>query len=216
MSLLKDKTIKDFSDVLASSEPTPGGGSTAALSGLLAASLTMMVFNLSVGKKSYEALDEAVKAEMTADFEAVKNLQKDLLDLTDEDTKAFNSFMQTMKLPKITEEEKLKRSESMQAASEYALAIPLTVAEKCLYILKHQAVIAEYGNKNALSDVGVGALMALSGLEGAALNVKINLPGIMNEALKQDARTKIKAYSEEAARLSSETLKIVNRRIEKE
>ncbi len=160
MSLLMDMTIKKYSDVLASNEPAPGGGSTAALSGLMGASLTMMVVNLSVGKKSYEALDEAIKQRFVKDFERMEETKEELTGLVDEDTAAFNKFMEAMKLPKDTDEQKQVREEKMQQASVYALQVPLKTAEKCLEILQNQETIANYGNKNAVSDVGVGALMA--------------------------------------------------------
>lgn len=213
MNKLVDMTIRTYSDVLASNEPAPGGGSTAALSGLMGASLTMMVVNLSVGKKSYEALEESVKQKFMQDFEVVQGLKGDLTKLVDEDTEAFNKFMEAMKLPKDTEEQKKARDEKMQQASVYALQIPLKTAEKCLEILKHQETIATYGNKNAVSDVGVGALMALAGIEGAVLNVKINLPGIADEAIKTDASERYARLLEEGAKLQKSIMEIVNRRI---
>ena len=214
MSLLIHKTILEFNDVLASKEPAPGGGSTSALSGLLATSLTMMVVNLTVGKKSFEVLDKSIKDKILEDFETMKKLNSELSHLVDEDTKAFLLFMEAMKLPKTNEEEKGKRAEALESASVHALKVPLMVAEKCLLILKHQMVIAEYGNKNAVSDVGVGALMAKSGLEGAVLNVKINLPGIGDDQLKHDAQLKVESFQNEGTRLNTEIMRMVNRRIE--
>lgn len=213
MSLLMDMTLRTYSDVLASNEPAPGGGSTAALSGLMGASLTMMVVNLSVGKKSYEALDEAIKQRFMQDFQKVEAIKKELTELVDEDTAAFNKFMEAMKLPKDTDEQKKVREEKMQQASIYALQIPLKTAEKCLEILRNQETIATYGNKNAVSDVGVGALMALAGLEGAVLNVKINLPGISDEGIKSDATEKYQQYVEEGTKLHKNIMEIVNKRI---
>jgi formiminotetrahydrofolate cyclodeaminase len=213
MSLLMEMTLEKYSDVLASNEPAPGGGSTAALSGLMGASLTMMVVNLSVGKKSYEALDEVVKQKFIEDFHRVEGLKKELAQLVDEDTAAFNKFMEAMKLPKDTDEQKRVREEEMQKASIYALQVPLKTAEKCLGILQNQEVIATYGNKNAVSDVGVGALMALSGLEGAVLNVKINLPGITDESMKKEASDKYAKLLVDGAGLQKNIMEIVNKRI---
>jgi formiminotetrahydrofolate cyclodeaminase len=208
-----DMTLRKYSDVLASNEPAPGGGSTAALSGVMAASLTMMVVNLSLGKKSYEALDDAIKQKFMQNFQRVQELKEELTNLVDEDTAAFNKFMEAMKLPKDTEEQKQIREEKMQQASIYALQIPLKTAEKCLEILQNQETIATYGNKNAVSDVGVGALMALAGLEGAVLNVKINLPGIKDENVKSEASMKYAKLLEEGARLQKNIMEIVNKRI---
>jgi len=213
MSLLMDMTLRDYSDVLASSEPAPGGGSTAALSGVLGAALTMMVVNLSVGKKNYESLDEKIKSEFIKEAENVKALQKELSGLVDEDTKAFNKFMEAVKLPKDTEEQKQLRAEKMQEASLYALQVPLKTAECCFRLLENQGNIARYGNRNAVSDVGVGALLTLSGLEGAILNVNINLSGIEDEAVRSEAYDKCRRLSVEGRKLHSEILDIVNLRI---
>jgi formiminotetrahydrofolate cyclodeaminase len=213
MSLLMDMTLREYCDVLASNEPAPGGGSTAALSGALAASLTMMVVNLSTGKKTYEGLDENIKVQFMKEYENIKTIGNELTGLVDEDTKAFNKFMEAMKLPKDTEEQKKVRSERMQEASLYALQVPLKTAESCFFLLKNQNTIAKYGNKNAVSDVGVGALLALSGLEGAILNVNINLPGIADEAVKAEAYAKCKDFSVEGQKLQKEILDIVNSRI---
>ena len=213
MSLLMDMTLRDYSDVLASSEPAPGGGSTAALSGVLGAALTMMVVNLSVGKKNYESLNEKIKAKFMEEAENVKALQKELSGLVDEDTKAFNKFMEAVKLPKDTEEQNQLRAEKMQEASLYALQVPMKTAECCFRLLENQGNIARYGNRNAVSDVGVGALLALSGLEGAILNVNINLSGISDEAVRSEAYDKCRRLSVEGRKLHSEILDIVNLRI---
>jgi len=213
MSLLMDMTLRDYSDVLASSEPAPGGGSTAALSGVLGAALTMMVVNLSVGKKNYENLNEKIKAKFMEEAENVKALQKELSGLVDEDTKAFNKFMEAVKLPKDTEEQNQLRGKKMQEASLYALQVPIKTAECCFRLLENQGNIARYGNRNAVSDVGVGALLTLSGLEGAILNVNINLSGIEDEAVRSEAYDKCRRLSVEGRKLHSEILDIVNLRI---
>ncbi len=205
--------IRQYCELLGSREPAPGGGSTAALAGALAASLTMMVVNLSVGKKSFEALDENIKTDVLKEFNNVKAIREDLYSLVDEDTKAFNVFMDAMKLPKETEEEKTQRDKKLQEASVHALNIPLTTMEKCLSLLKNQKNIALYGNKNAVSDVGVGCLLALSGLKGALLNVNINLPGIKEETIKNSAVAKSKEMHEKAKLLHEEIMAAVNNRI---
>jgi len=210
---LIDMPITKFSEVLASNEPAPGGGSVAALAGMLGADLSMMVVNLSVGKKSYESLDENIKMQFMRDFEAIQLIKQELYTLVDEDTNAFSLFMDAMKLPKETDEEKAVRNQAIQKASVYALEIPLKTAEKCLGVLRNQKLIGEFGNKNAVSDIGVGALLSLTGLEGAALNVNINLPGIEDENIKKDAAAKIEAMLAEGRTLKQTIMEIVNERI---
>lgn len=213
MSLLMDKSLRDYCDILASSEPAPGGGSTAALAGVLGAALTLMVVNLSTGKKLYEALDEKIKSEFQKEAGKINELKAELTGLVDEDTKAFNKFMEAMKLPKDTEEQKQFRGVRMQEASLYALEVPLKTAESCFEILKNQKTIARFGNKNAVSDVGVGALMALTGLKGAVLNVNINLPGIASAEVRTSADEKCRKLIAEGNKLHEEILDIVNSRI---
>ncbi|HOE94717.1 MAG TPA: cyclodeaminase/cyclohydrolase family protein, partial [Candidatus Cryptobacteroides sp.] len=149
-------TLRNYCELLGSSEPAPGGGSAAALSGVLGAALTAMVVNLSVGKKNYEGLDENIKKQFMKEFENVKAIQEKLTGYVDEDKKAFNKFMEAMRLPKDTEEQNRIRMEKIREASLYALRVPLKTAECCFELLKNQETIAKYGNKNAVSDVGVG------------------------------------------------------------
>ena len=215
MGSLMDMTVRDFNNILASSAPAPGGGSTAALAGVLGSALTMMVVNLTVGKKSYQALDETIKQKIIMDFETIKILNKELTELVDEDTKAFNLVMEAMKLPKETEEDRIRRTDRIQKASLYALKVPLMVAEKCLLLLQHQINIALYGNINAVSDIGVGAVMAFSGLEGAVLNVKINIPAISDQSIKMDAINKTRNYLTEGGQIKTEIVATVNNRIGK-
>lgn len=210
---LINMSIKQYCELLGSNEPAPGGGSTAALAGALAASLTMMVVNLSVGKKSFETQDEKIKADVLKEFDNIKKLREDLYILIDEDTKAFNLFMEAMKLPKETEEEKAFRVDRIQQASIQTLNVPLVTMEKCYLILKNQKNIAMYGNKNAVSDVGVGCHLALAGLEGALLNININLPGINDEITRDNAMTKSSEMLKESNIIHKEIMAIVNNRI---
>jgi len=213
MSLLMDMSIREFNQLLGSKAPAPGGGSTAALSGVLGAALTMMVVNLTIGKKAYEALDENIKQKINDDFTVITSLNEELAELVDEDTKAFTLFMEAMQLPKETEQQKLKRAGQMQKASLFALDVPLRVAEKCLQILKHQKEIALYGNKSAISDIGVGAELASAGIKSAALNVQINLPGIEDQNVKLDATHKIDRITKEGELLYADIMAVVERRI---
>lgn len=206
-------SLKQYNELLGSEEPAPGGGSTAALAGVLAASLTMMVVSLSIGKKSFDSLDENIKSKFLDEYNNIKSIREDLYKLTDEDTKAFNKFMETIRLPKDTEQNIEIRNKKIEEASIYTLNVPLTTAEKCHAILMNQKYIALYGNKNAVSDVGVGCLLALAGLEGALLNVNINLPTIKDETIKDNAIERSKQLLEEAKTLHRKTMEAVNNRI---
>jgi formiminotetrahydrofolate cyclodeaminase len=209
-SLLVDKSLKEFNRLLASSEPAPGGGSIAALAGVLGSALAMMVINLTVGKKAYQALAAEEKEALAAALAKLERLNTELTELVDKDTEAFNLLITALKMPKDSEKEKEARAEAIRQASDRALAVPLRTAEQCLDLLRQQLAIVKYGNKNAISDLGVGALQAFAGLEGAALNVRINLQGIADQARRKEASDKIDAYLAAGKELKEKTLEGVN------
>lgn len=178
MEEMKKLTLENFANELSSNSPAPGGGSTSALSSSLAASLASMVFNLTIGKKAYMAYDDEIKSIINEGIVKANKLKEEFLALMDEDTEAFNEVMTAFKLPKETDEEKELRSIKIQEGYKRATLTPLRVAEKTMEVFSLLEIAVEYGNINAASDAGVGALIALTGLEGAILNVRINIPSI--------------------------------------
>ncbi|WP_353094649.1 cyclodeaminase/cyclohydrolase family protein [Tissierella praeacuta] len=208
-----NKSLKEYIAATASGEPTPGGGSVAALVGSLGGALTNMVNNLTVGKKAYEELSEEIKSEISKNSKEVEKLTEDLTGIVDEDTKAFDKVMEAFKLPKGTDEEKMARTKAIQEGYKVALEVPLRCAEKCLRILELQEVFANYGNVNAITDVGVGTLLAYSGLEGALFNVTINLGSIKDEEFKKEISTKVDSILNEGKKLKENLLGIVYKRL---
>lgn len=208
-----NKSLKEYIAVTASGEPTPGGGSVAALVGSLGGALTNMVSNLTVGKKAYEELSDEIKSEIVENSNEVEKLIEELSGIVDEDTKAFDKVMEAFKLPKETDEEKLARTKAIQEGYKIALEVPLRCAEKCLRILELQEVFANYGNVNAITDVGVGTLLAYSGLEGALFNVTINLGSIKDEEFKKEISAKVDRLLNEGKRLKENLLDIVYKRL---
>lgn len=172
--MLVNMSLKEFYEVLASDAPAPGGGSVAALSGTMGAGLLSMVCRLTIGKKGYESSEEIAKTTL----EKSDALGKELLAFVDKDTEAFNGVMAAFKMPKDTDENKAIRSAAIQKGYKEAVQSPLSIAKACLSVIELAYPIMDKGNSNALSDVGVGADMAFSGLEGAIMNVEINLPSI--------------------------------------
>lgn len=213
MELVK-MTVTDFVAETASDSPAPGGGSVSALAGSLASALGQMVIRLTTGKKAFAALDEKTQNEFKSKLPELEKAQKRLVELIDEDTQAFNAFMEALKLPKETEDEKAKRNKAMSDATVVAMQIPLETAHTCLNVLKLLPIIAIHGNKNAASDIGVAALNARSGLEGAILNVKINLGGIDDAPLCDKTRTECNKMLEEGENLKTEILKTIYSKIE--
>ncbi len=179
--------LRQFCNETLSDSPAPGGGSVAALMGALGVSLGGMVANLSAGKRGWDdRLDYfsewAVKAQQ---------LKDELLFLVDEDTAAFNKVMAAFGLPKDSAEEKAARSSAIQSANKYAAEIPLRVMETSFKAYPLLGEMAEKGNPASISDVGVGTLALHACIEGAAMNVRINLAGLKEEALKSSLREKM-------------------------
>jgi glutamate formiminotransferase/formiminotetrahydrofolate cyclodeaminase len=181
---LVQMSLREFSNETLSDSPAPGGGSVAALMGALGVSLGGMVANLSAGKRGWDDKLEyfsawAVKAQQ---------LKDELLFLVDEDTAAFNKVMAAFALPKDSSEEKAARSAAIQTANKYAAEIPLRVMETAFKSYEILAAMAENGNPASISDVGVGLLAVRSCVDGAAMNVRINLSGLKDERVKSGLR----------------------------
>jgi len=211
---LVDMLVKGFVEETASSSPAPGGGSVSALMASLSSSLGQMVIRLTSGKKSFLELDESIKDKINNALNLLEGWQKELLSLIDEDTDAFNDYMEALKLPKDTEEDKKKRKKAMSDALIVAMEVPLKTAKTSLSILEVLPLIAQYGNKNAASDIGVAALAARAGLEGAILNVKINLGGIDDVSIINQKRAECDDMLSKGDELKNEVLKEVYKKID--
>ena len=212
--MIIEKSVKDYVSEVASGAPTPGGGSVAALAGSLGSALTTMVGNLTFGKKAYKELEDKIKKEMDESFEELcKSIEK-LNSIVHEDTRAFAKAMKALKMPKDTEEEKRIRSQALEEGYKVALEVPLRCAEECFNVLHLQKVFADHGNIGAITDVGIGAMLAYVGLEGAILNVKINLKGIKDIDYKNNVEEKINTFMTEGIKLKDELLKTVYERLE--
>ena len=178
-------TVKDYLDLLKSEAPAPGGGSVSALSAAQGVGLVAMVADLTIGREKYAEYEEVCKV---AKEEALK-LYSAFIEGIDKDTEAFNKVSAAYKLPKNTDEEKAARSAAIREANVGATEVPFETVKLCLDGLKITETMVGKSNPNAASDLGVAALNLLSGIRGAWLNVKINLPGIKDEALKAKFET---------------------------
>lgn len=168
-----DRTLRAFSEDLASDRPVPGGGSASAYAGALGAALTAMVARIA-SKKAPGEHDEFIAE--------ADNLRADLLRLVDDDSAAYSRVAEAMKLPKATDDEKRERQARMQAALLAAARVPLEIARTCRRLLESCERGAALAPAAAASDIGVGALMAEAALRGAALNVMINLASLKDAA----------------------------------
>ena len=202
--------LRDFANELSSDSPAPGGGSVAALAGALGSALTSMVANLTVGKKEYQKNRGEMK-DVAVDAQKFKDA---LLRAIDRDTDAFNNLMNAFRLPKKTDEQIVKKEQAIEAATKEACLVPLDVMKNSLEVLKLAQVVAEKGNENAASDAGVASLMARSAVEGAGLNVKINLPGINDAEFVEKMKTEVKNLIAEANNLQNKIIEAVDHKIE--
>ncbi len=189
--MLKSLTVAEFVEKTGSGEPTPGGGSISAIAGSLGAALNVMVYELTQGKKVYTAYEPELRLKLDTSAEKLKEISQQLLIEMENDTTAFDGVMEAFKMPKETEMEKKARSEAIQEGYKKAIEVPLTVANLCLESLFLMESLSMHGNVNAITDVGVGALLAYVGVEGALLNVRINLNSIDKGEYTEEIEEKI-------------------------
>jgi formiminotetrahydrofolate cyclodeaminase len=186
--MLADCTIKDYLDKAAAGTAVPGGGSVAALNGALAAGLTEMVANLTIGKKGYEAVEDDMKA--LADRAA--KLRIKLTGSIDKDADAYTGVMAAFKLPKTTDAETAVRKQKIQYAIKHAALVPLEVARDAVAVIELAGAAIDKGNKNAASDGAVAAMNARTGALAAIYNVKINLGAIDDERFVEELTQEVK------------------------
>ena len=172
--MLVELTIKEYLEKMASNTAVPGGGSGAALSAAVAASLVEMVARLTIGKKGFEE----VEAQMKIIAKQASESRHKLTEQIDRDPDAYNKVMTAFKLPRETEVEKKLRGEAIQKGLKQAALVPLEVAQDASEIIELARKVVLNGSKNAVTDGAVGAMMARTAAMGALFNVKINLNAI--------------------------------------
>src|SRR5438067_2285036 len=200
--------LRRFCNETLSDSPAPGGGSVAALMGALGVSLGGMVANLSAGKRGWEDKlryfsDWAVKAQQ---------LKDEMLSLVDEDTAAFNKVMATFALPKGSAKEKSARSAAIEAANKLAAEVPLRVMQTASKAYDLLAEMAARGNPASISDVGVGLLAVRACIDGAGMNVRINVANLRDEKIKTSLLNKVQVFSDESEARFKEIGKVMEKK----
>ena len=180
MTRFQDMTVSQLLAALASPDPTPGGGTAAAIAGAMGTSLLVMVAGLA---KSKNNTDEE-KAALARTRAAIEPITARLTDLADADAASFDAVMAAYRLPKSTDEEKSARTRAIQAALRGATEVPLETLRACAGALALAHTVADYGNRSADSDVGVAIGLLKAAAAGAAANVRINLEGLKDEGFK--------------------------------
>lgn len=200
--MLSELTIKEFLEKIAAEFPTPGGGSVAALSAALAASLTEMVANLTIGKKGYDNVEDEMKAVAQ---DALK-LKSDLVSAIDKDSEAYQDVVTATNLPGNTEAEKRHKEEMVQSRLKQATLVPMAVAEYATRVMELAGKTVTKGNKNAITDGAVGVMMAKTAVLSALFNVKINLRIIKDYAFIDRISKQVKDLEQNTLRREKELL----------
>jgi len=200
-----EMSIREFQSALASSSPTPGGGTAAAIALGQAAALSIMVCDLTIGSEKWKEGWGISEKLLPISIEIMTNSAR----LADEDSESFDAVMDSFKMPKDSEEEKEFRRQEIRKNTLIAAKIPMQTAELALQLLNYLPDLAKYGNKNALSDVGVCSLLASAACKGALFNVKINLSSLP-EGYAGDLEDKSLRVMEECRVISRKIMDIVN------
>lgn len=209
MGMLFDKSLRDIIELSSSKSPTPGGGSISAIAGALGLSMAAMVCNLTLGKEKYSDVEPEVKIIL----KTAEGLINRLMELTGDDIKVFSKVMSAYRMPRASDEEKEAREAAVQEALKGATEIPMEIARACLKALQVSCRLASIGNKTAVSDAGVAAVLAEAALSGALLNVDINTPMIKDRDYSDRILAEKEKLLKEAGILKERSLAIVRERI---
>ncbi|MDF9407474.1 cyclodeaminase/cyclohydrolase family protein [Pelotomaculum isophthalicicum JI] len=209
MSALFNKTLREVIELSASASPTPGGGSVSAIVACFGLAMTAMVCNLTIGKKKYRDVEPQVKEILGTASDLMKRMEE----LADKDMAEFNNYMTAFRMPKESDAEKRIRDEAMQKALIGATETPLKIARVCLEALRITVRLSGMGNKTAISDAGVAAVVFDAALNGVLLSAEINIPAIEDQDYVKKIINEIKTITAEARRLKDESMAAVRARI---
>jgi len=188
-------TVAQLLAALASPEPTPGGGTAAAIAGAMGASLLVMVTGLAKSRNNTD--DE--KAALAGARAALEPLASRLTELADLDSASFNAVMAAYRLPKATDDEKAARTRAIQEALRGATIVPLDTVRAAADAISHGRAVTEHGNRSAASDAGVAIGLLKAAADGAAANVRINLTGLKDEIFRSATEAETARLTEQAA-----------------
>ncbi len=203
--MLANMKLEEFLDELASSSPTPGGGSVSALLGALSSALTSMVCRLTENKKGYEQSKDEIKKVL----QESESIRKKVTELIEEDTKVFNEVMSAFKISK----NDIARQKKIQDTMKKATEVPIKTMRECYNALKLARIVAEKGNVNSISDAGIAALTANTGVQSASLNVMINLKFIKDNNFVEKTTEEVTYLTKISSDLNKEIMRIVTQKI---
>ena len=203
----KDYSIEKFLYELKTDLPSPGGGSTAALVSALAGALNSMVYSFTVDKKAFEKLDDNNKEKMIVLKERCENFISKSISYMEADRDTFTALMDTFKLPKDTDEEKIYRSKMIKEKTIAAMESPLNLAKESLEFYDNIDFAIEFGNKNLTSDAIVAAILLHSAIESAIVNALVNFNSLVNKEGYENIPNKCKEIIESSLLRKTEIVK---------
>lgn len=196
-------------NAVAAPTPTYGGGSVAALAGALAAALAQMHAGLTVGKRTYAA----VEPEMQAILQQAESLRGSLAEAARQDSDAYAAVMQAFAMPKEKVADKTARSVAIEKAMIHAAAVPMRTARLSVDVLEMVKQVAEKGNASCICDSGVASYMATAALKGALLNVEINARQIKNPGIVATLRAESAVLWKKGAAMAEEIDQVIAKRL---
>jgi len=206
---LVSESLDSLLERIAANTPTPGGGTVSAVCGALSAALSRMVANLAVGKQGYEAAQSDVAA-----IEARgRALQRRFLELAEADAKAYDVVVAAMRMPKATDADRAARKGAMQDAYRGATEVPMETVRAAIEALELAKSAAEKGNRSAITDAGVAALLAQAAMRGASLNVRINLAAVADPLWREAVEKDLEGLLERGAELAHAVDDLVRARL---
>ncbi len=206
---LVEMKVTDFVDEVSRESPAPGGGSIAALAGALGASLSSMVSNLTANKRGSEKVDDILN-DASIKCQVIKIA---LVKAVDDDTNAFNAYMDARRLPNKTDDDKKARENAMQKGLKQAVHVPLNTAKLSFQAIEIAEAVAKNGNPNSITDVGVGAQSAYTGVLGGIYNVLINLKDIKDDKFNDEMRKTCTELKDKAQKQLGEVLNYVENKL---
>lgn len=203
-------SIDGFLSRLASADPTPGGGSAAAIMGAMGAALIAMVCRVTLARRGLDA-EAAIALQALCD--EAEGLRTVLTSMIAEDIAVFDALVLAYRLPKITEKDQAERSLAIQGRLRDASEVPLRCARACADVIRLAQKSIELGSPAVISDAGVAALAAFAALRSAALNVYINVPSLRDRAFAAAALTEIERLTDSAGQINEAVAADVRRRV---
>ena len=207
--MLKDTSIELFLDDLASRNPTPSGGSAAAVMGAMGAALVSMVCNLTIGRTQYRDFEEELKSVLTK----AEELRRDLMKMIEEDMQAFDGVMRAYRMPRLTKDETATRAQVIQTALKTATLVPMRCCRACGEVIILGRVVGDKGNRNVVSDAGVATVAAYAALRSAALNVFTNAKVITDRIFAEKQLVELEQLLSEADTATEASYELVKKKL---